>query len=192
MEFRKNKLKSIDGSVRLTGNYKVYEHLNDAVLDSLCPKVSGDIFHKAECLNRNCSECGVEKLDFLFEELDTSDNCDDVTWGKYEYVTIMMKGGKSKKKNTVGKESYKARVYVLVFQLHTCPTLPFRATWQNNQLKDLVDNLPIDHVVCIHDFSENYRSSDRTEIQSCYFQKNGSQHSCVNPLSPCNIRVRPS
>ena len=97
MEFRKNKLKSIDGSVRLTGNYKVYEHLNDAVLDSLCPKVSGDIFHKAECLNRNCSECGVEKLDFLFEELDTSDNCDDVTWGKYEYVTIMMKGGKSKK-----------------------------------------------------------------------------------------------
>ena len=33
MEFRKKKLKkkSIDGSVRLTGNYRVYEHLNDAV-----------------------------------------------------------------------------------------------------------------------------------------------------------------
>jgi hypothetical protein len=29
-------------------------------------------------------------------------------------------------------------------------------------------------------------------MQSCYFQKIGSQHSCVNPLSPCNIRVRPS
>jgi hypothetical protein len=52
-----------DGSVRLTGNNKVYEHLNDAVLDSLCPKDSGEIFHMAECLNRNCSECGVEKLD---------------------------------------------------------------------------------------------------------------------------------
>jgi hypothetical protein len=104
MEFRKNKLKSIDGSVRLTGNYKVYEHLNDAVLDSLCPKDAGDIFHKAECLNRNCSECGVVKLDFLSEELDTSDNCDDVTWGKYEYVTIMMKGGKCKNKIQLAKK----------------------------------------------------------------------------------------
>ena len=93
----------------------MYEHLKDAVLDSLCPKNSGEIFHKAECLNRNCCECGVEKLDFLPEELDTSDYCDDVTWGKYEYVTIIMKGGKSKK-NTVDKESYKARAYVLVFQ----------------------------------------------------------------------------
>ena len=71
MEFRKNKLKYIDGSVRLTGNYKAFEHLNDAVLDSLCPKDSGEIFHKAECLNRNCFECGVEKLDFLPEDLDT-------------------------------------------------------------------------------------------------------------------------
>lgn len=67
-------------------------------------------------LEQNCSECGVEKLDFLPEELDASDSCDDVTWEKYEYVTIMMKGGKSKKKNTVGKESYKARAYVPVFQ----------------------------------------------------------------------------
>jgi hypothetical protein len=54
--------------------------LKDAVLDSLCPKDSGEIFHKAECLNRNCSECGVEKLDFLPEELDTSDSCDDETY----------------------------------------------------------------------------------------------------------------
>ena len=35
-------------------------------------------------LEQNCSECGVEKLDFLPEELDASDSCDDVTWEKYE------------------------------------------------------------------------------------------------------------
>ena len=69
MEFRKNKLKSINRSVRLTGNYKVYEHLNYAVLDSICTKDSGEFFHKAECLNRNCSECGVEKLDFYAKNL---------------------------------------------------------------------------------------------------------------------------
>ena len=116
MEFRKKIIKIYRRCVRLTGNYKVYEHLNDAVLDSLCTKDSGEIFHKAECLNRNCSECCVEKLDFLHKELDTSDSCDDVAWEKYEYVTIMMKGSESKKRNTVGKESYKARPYVPVFQ----------------------------------------------------------------------------
>ena len=77
------------------------------LLDSLCPKDSGEIFHMAECLNRNCSECGVEKLDFLPEELDASDSCDDVTWEKYEYVTIMMKGGKSKKKIQLAKKGTK-------------------------------------------------------------------------------------
>ena len=108
-----------------------------------------------------------------------------------------MKGCKSKNTNTVGKEIYKARAYVPVFPrsiIYTCtfPAHQFRETWQNNQHKILVDNVPINHAVCIHDFSENYRCSDRTEIQSCYFQKNGTQHSCVNPLSPCNIRVRTS
>ena len=109
-------------------------------------------------------------------------------------VTIMMKGGKSKKKIQLVKKVTKPGHMFQYFkdQLHTFPAHQFRATWQNNQLKNLLDNLPIDHAVCIHDFSENYRCSDRTEMQSCYFQKIGSQHSCVNPLSPCNIRVRPS
>ena len=77
------------------------------LLDSLCPKDSGDFFHKAECLNRNYSECGVEKLDFLHKELDTSDSCDDVTWEKYKYVSMMMKGGKSKKKIQLVKNATK-------------------------------------------------------------------------------------
>jgi hypothetical protein len=56
-------------------------------------------------------------------------------------------------------------------QLHTFHAYQLRATWQNNQLKNRVDNFPIDHAVCIHGFSGDYRCSDRTEIQSCYFQK---------------------
>ena len=124
-------------------------------------------------LEQNCSECGVEKLDFLPEELDASDSCDDVTWEKYEYVTIMMKGGKSKKKIQLVKKVTKPGHMFQYFkdQLHTFPAHQFRATWQNNQLKNLLDNLPIDHAVCIHDFSENYRCSDRIEMQSYYFQK---------------------
>ena len=37
--------------------------------------------------------------------------------------------------------------------------------------KTLIDNLPIDHAVCVYDFSESYKCSDQREIQSSYFQK---------------------
>ena len=84
----------------------------------------------------------------------------------------MMKGGKSKKTiQLVKKVTKPGHMFQYVKdQLHTFHAHQFRATWQNNQLKNRVDNLPIDHTICIHDFSENYRCSDRTE-QFCYFQK---------------------
>ena len=45
------------------------------------------------------------------------------------------------------------------------------AKWQTQQLKNLLRDLPLNHCVSIHDFSENYRCSDKNEIQSNYFQK---------------------
>ena len=51
------------------------------------------------------------------------------------------------------------------------PAHQHRANWQNSQFKTLIDNLPIDHAVCVHDFSESYRCSDQRERQSSYFQK---------------------
>ncbi|CAC5395273.1 unnamed protein product [Mytilus coruscus] len=55
--------------------------------------------------------------------------------------------------------------------LETFPAHQNRANWQSEQYKNIVQNLPTNHAVCIHDFSENYRCSDRTEIQSAYFQR---------------------
>jgi hypothetical protein len=47
----------------------------------------------------------------------------------------------------------------------------FRAKWQNTQLKSLVKNLPLKHCITVHDFSENFKCKEQTEIQSDYFQK---------------------
>jgi membrane-bound inhibitor of C-type lysozyme len=46
-----------------------------------------------------------------------------------------------------------------------------RAQWQNEQYRNLVQNLPLKTCLCVHDFSENYQCSEKTELQSTYFQK---------------------
>lgn len=51
------------------------------------------------------------------------------------------------------------------------PSHMFRAKWQNTQLKSLVKNLPLKHYITVHDFSENFKCKEQTEIQSDYFQK---------------------
>ena len=43
------------------------------------------------------------------------------------------------------------------------------ARWQNEQLDSLLDNLPLKHVVCVHDYSEGYACRSQDEIQSEYF-----------------------
>ena len=55
--------------------------------------------------------------------------------------------------------------------LETFPSHNFRAKWQNQQLKHIVTNLPLNHAISVHDYSENYRCKDQTELQSSYFQK---------------------
>lgn len=47
----------------------------------------------------------------------------------------------------------------------------FRAKWQNDQLKKIIENLPEDECVTVHEFSENYRCTEQVESQSNYFQR---------------------
>ena len=46
------------------------------------------------------------------------------------------------------------------------------AKWQKDKFDSLVANLPLNHVICIHDFSENYTCCSQDEIQSQYFDPN--------------------
>ena len=46
------------------------------------------------------------------------------------------------------------------------------AIWQKKQLDDLLENLPTEHVVCIHNYSESYACRGQNEIQSQYFDVN--------------------
>ena len=55
--------------------------------------------------------------------------------------------------------------------LETYPSHQFRANWQNQQLRDLVENLPVGHAIAVHDYSENYSCTMQDQIQSLYFSR---------------------
>ena len=105
---------------------------------------------------------------FLEEELDRSQNAKDVSWEKYEYVKVNVKGGKTINKIQLIKQTSKPGELFdyLIKLLETFPGHQARANWQNQQYKNLIHSLPFGHAICLHEYSENYRCSDRTEIQS--------------------------
>lgn len=64
--------------------------------------------------------------------------------------------------------------------LESFPAHRFRAQWQHNQMKTLLENLPPGHVCCIHDYSENYTCQHQDQIQSLYYgQTQASIHVTV-------------
>ena len=55
--------------------------------------------------------------------------------------------------------------------LQTYPAHQFRANWQNQQMRALIENLPFNQVVAVHDYSENYACTMQHQIQSLYFSQ---------------------
>ncbi|CAG2202023.1 unnamed protein product [Mytilus edulis] len=104
------------------------------------------------------------------EELDTSELAPDIKWERYEYVNIKTKGSSRRKLMLISKTTKPGEMFTYFKDiLKTFPSHQFRANWQNKQFKMLKENLPQQHCIFVHDFSENYRCFENTEIQSSYF-----------------------
>ncbi|XP_069104899.1 uncharacterized protein [Argopecten irradians] len=150
--------------------YPIYNHLNEIIPTTFCQETDTDI----DCINRECNNCGVHLLKLLPEECDTSETALQVTWSKYEYVNVNVKKNKEikklclVKKTTAPGEMFSYLKHLLV----SFPAHQFRANWQTNQMKTLIENLPMNDCICIHDFSENFSCIEKHELQSSYFQKN--------------------
>lgn len=85
MTFRREVLKGKPEAERK--RYPVFEHITDLVEETMCNK--GDApYHKLACIDRQCEDCGIEKLQLLSEEKDTSLSASLVTWEKFEYVPV--------------------------------------------------------------------------------------------------------
>lgn len=70
-------------------------------VETMCPIEVGEI-HLKDCLERNCSKCGVNLLKISEPELSVSDDAPDLKWKKFEYIDI-----KTKKKNNLSRQDNK-------------------------------------------------------------------------------------
>ena len=106
-------------------------------------------------------------------ELDVSESAEEVGWERYEYGNFTHSGTQVKRKLVLVKKTTKiGELYQhLISLLETFPSHNFRADWQHTQAKRLIETLPAGDVLVDHDYSENYRCTEKNEIQSSHFQK---------------------
>jgi hypothetical protein len=159
---------------QLPEQYTVYKHLSDLVNETLCPKRDGNEYHEPDCLQRKCKNCGIDNYKILDEENDTTETAPIVKWQKFEYVVIGVNADNSEKKKLklVDKSTTPGEMFsCLKNLLQTYPSHQFRANWQNQQLRELVENLPVGHALAVHDYSENYTCTMQDQIQSLYFSQ---------------------
>ncbi|XP_044165992.1 uncharacterized protein LOC114951811 [Acropora millepora] len=128
-----------------------------------------DAYHKMACLERRCVQCGVHLMELLPEE---ASNEGAVIWSRYEYVStekFLANGQEEKKLALVTKETPPSQMIGYFKDLKDYPLHSFMAKWQREQLDTLLEYLPLDHVVAIHDYSEGYTCRSQDETQSEYF-----------------------
>ena len=174
MKFGKKVLDAREEGAEEAG-VEVYSSVSGMIEQTLCPLQEGQKFHKLQCLKRECEECGVEKLILLPEEKDESDN-HEVKWKRYDYVAtgkLTTDGKEIRKITLIDKCTKPKELFEYFIQLLThFPYHSFLAKWQREQLDSLLENLPLDQAVCIHDYSEGYACRSQDEIQSEYFDIN--------------------
>jgi len=164
MKFRKAALINSDSSI------PVPKTLTECVNLTLCPKQDGASYHEMKCLERECSSCGVDGFRLLPEEMCKEGS---VRWSCYEYVStgkFLPDGQEKKKISLVQKDTSPFRLFSYFKDLlKVYPSHSFMARWQREQLDNLLEHLPVGHVVCVHDYSEGYACRKQDETQSEYF-----------------------
>ncbi len=150
--------------------YPPLDSVSKTVNTTLCPNMENNI----QCLSRNCQNCGVYNLSLSPVELDFSENAPLIKWQCYGYVEVGEKedGEKIKKLTLINKETKPGELYNYLKDLiRDYPYHDFMAHWQKEQYDILRQTLPLGHVLCVHDYSENYQCNYQNEIQSLYFSK---------------------
>ena len=89
----------------------------------------------ASCLDCECCKCGVKLLKFSDLEMSLSEDAPDVSWERYEYISIG-----SKKKLTLVRKCTKPGIMFNYFKelLDKFAGHQFRAQWQNEQLSEKI------------------------------------------------------
>ena len=165
MDFRKK----MEAENNRSKTVSVFEHLTD--LRQLFVRKETKKYRDKASVNRTCESCGIDSLQLLEEEIDTTPTAPKVKWQRFEYIQHT-DGQEKRKLQLVIRETGPGDLFKHLKELlKSFPSHQFRASWQHEQLERLLDNLPPNHISCIHDYSENYSCNYQNEVQSCYYSK---------------------
>ena len=139
---------------------------------TLCNKSDEHSYNNLKCLNRECNECGVDKFVLLPEAVSVNSD-EQVVWKHYAYVGTgkFLSNGQEKKKITlISKQTPPKELFKKIQELlKDYPYHSFMAKWQRDQMDNLIEYLPHNEAICIHDYSEGYSCRQQDELQSEYF-----------------------
>ena len=149
---------------------KITDHRHVAAL-TVCVKENGRRYHNAKCIQRQCTNCGVQLLNHYLGDLDST-----ILTSWQQTKELHCKGGKSyttlkkalvEKNGTVGE-----LITELLNEAAPHPQHLLNADWQNQQFSQLKSRLPEKHVLSVLDFAENYSTFYQDEVQSSYWSHN--------------------
>ncbi|KAK0057733.1 hypothetical protein Bpfe_012963 [Biomphalaria pfeifferi] len=143
---------------------------------TLCPRTNANCFHKLQCIERSCSNCGVDLINKYFEPLK---NCMDELadwsiWSKMtdEYVQSDGTLRKVTKWRPVNKEGpFNELVTSMQKDLEKFSLHLFTANWQQQQFADLKQDLPCDWLLLVSDFGQNFTCHHQDEIQGAHWAR---------------------
>lgn len=161
-------------------------------LETIC---FGQEKYSAKCLKRTCDQCGSKHL---LSDLENwlNDNVADVVkwkeWAKAEQevngkvVSRMKLGLRTGTRQQIAQQ---LREKLSPFGKHA-----FYAKWQQMQYASCLEQLQVDEVITVVDFSENFTVVQQEEAQSAYYSHNQvTIHPCVcNYKDESGTRIRDS
>ncbi|XP_033630608.1 uncharacterized protein LOC117292604 [Asterias rubens] len=171
----------------------------DVIRTTMCPKPPGCDFNHPSCITRKCTKCGVDKMDQRLHPI-LADPNKSIKWKRWTMVTttcFTKKGTKQvkKRKPIEMKGTAMDLVTELKTEIHPFSEHLFNKDWQNNQQKNLLNNIHMDEVLGVYDFAENFKCEHQREVQSAYYaQDSATVHPVVTYYScpKCLKSVRES
>ena len=138
---------------------------------TLCPKEDRFTFYKRECVERNCSSCGIDMIYNISDLL--KKKCSKLEWSKWENQTLTIQGKKKTRKMLQLKKS-SVDVFMIEFrnEINIFSAHLHNAAWQYEQFSMISKDVPDRWVVFCMDFAENYTCLYQDEAQSAHWSHN--------------------